>query len=110
MKLIRIGKNVRELHLDNGMRALISYSTPVAMINSDGAYFETEFRWSNSTQIHIRKWWKSLNYPDKYTLAQYELDYLLEGTELHDDIGEWKQCDSQKYPIRDFNRKYKNKG
>lgn len=102
MKLIRISANVRELLLDDGLRVLLSYSTPVAVIMPDGSTFVTDKRWSVSTTKHVSKWcgW---NHPK---IAQEELNKLLDDTGLEGHIGLWKVLRSHTYTIREFNQKH----
>ena len=55
MKVIPIGSNMTELTLENGIRVLFSYSTPVACELKDG-FYKTNKKWSQTTSRHINKW------------------------------------------------------
>lgn len=111
MKLKRISVNTRELIIsdDKGWmrRVLISYSTPVAFMLRDGLYGETEKKWSSSTSRQIQKWRASLDYPECQTFSQEFINNLLKGTELYEEIGNWKYTNNQTYLVADFNKRYK---
>ena len=55
MKFIQIASNMTELTLENGIRVLFSYSTPVAC-ESVGKRYRTDKKWSQTTSRHINAW------------------------------------------------------
>jgi hypothetical protein len=55
MKVKQIASNMTELTLDNGIRVLFSYSTPVACELNSG-YYKTAKKWSKTTSRHINLW------------------------------------------------------
>ena len=74
MKLIPIGPNSAELHLNNGTVVLFSYQTPVAALIK-GQYFRTTKKWSVTTSKHINKWIDGAKYLE---MEQSKLDGLVE--------------------------------
>ena len=55
VKLTPIQSNMTELTLDNGIRVLFSYQTPVDCELKNG-YYKTAKKWSNTTTRHVNKW------------------------------------------------------
>lgn len=74
MNLTPIKANMTELDLDNGIKVLFSYKTPVAYtINSpEGrSFYHTEKKWSRTTTRHIRTW---LPIEDSMALPQEKIE------------------------------------
>lgn len=55
MKLKQLGANQTELHMDNGVRVLFSYQTPVAAIKGEKGFY-TARKWSRTTTRHVKQW------------------------------------------------------
>ena len=53
MKVKSMGRNVTELHLSDSSIILVSYTTPVAIIDSDCNPIKTNKFWSVTTSRHI---------------------------------------------------------
>lgn len=61
MKIIQLARNMTELQLNNGIKVLFSYETPVAYsyITERGKEtYKTNFYYSKTTSKHINKWEK----------------------------------------------------
>jgi hypothetical protein len=59
MKIKPIASNMTELTVPNAV-VLFSYETPVAC-ESNGTYYRTEYKWSQTTTRHINKWLDGVN-------------------------------------------------
>lgn len=55
MKVQSIGSNQIEVQCDNGVRVLVSYSTPVAYYHK-GLYYKSDCSWSRTTSKHVNNW------------------------------------------------------
>jgi len=80
MKLSPIQSNMTELSLADGTQVLFSYQTPVACI-TDGEFFSTAHKWSNTTTRHVNKWREKNNFPSRMTTSKPQLffDNLVKG-------------------------------
>lgn len=56
MNLKRIRPNMTEIRTSGGDMLLVSYETPVALLDKDGHFYVTEKRWSPTTTRHVRTW------------------------------------------------------
>jgi len=72
MKLNPIGSNMTEIIRKDGTKVLFSYKTPVACI-TDGEFFFTSHKWSNTTTRHVNKWRDSNGYPSLMTTSKPQL-------------------------------------
>ncbi len=80
MKLKPIQSNMTELTLNDGIQVLFSYQTPVACI-TDGEFFFTTHKWSNTTTRHINKWRDANGFPPQMTTHKNQIffDNLTQG-------------------------------
>ena len=66
MNLNTIQNNMAQLTLKDGTQVLFSYQTPVASW-TDGQFYKTDKKWSNTTTRHINKWAHcAVNKPQEY--------------------------------------------
>jgi hypothetical protein len=56
MKMTPIGSNKNELSLNNGIKILYSYRTPVAAFIPGDGYWKTSTGYSATTTKHINSW------------------------------------------------------
>ena len=72
--------NMTEIVLNNNVKVLFSYKTPVAYIDdqSNRLHYKTSHYWSKTTTSHINKWFSlnGLNKDDAISINQSGLDNL----------------------------------
>ena len=76
MKVRNIGSNQSEIEHYNGVRVLISYSTPVAAFVPGTGYVKTDESFSPTTSRHINRWTDGRG----TKVAQSEIVALASGT------------------------------
>ena len=83
MKIQNIGSNKTEVTKNNGDTFLVSYSTVVAALLTDGTgWVRTDRKYSVTTTKHINQWLKHHNAGRVTTIAQADLEARLEGGAL----------------------------
>ena len=76
MKVKSIGRNVTELHLNNGSLVLISYETPVAAIGQDYKPIKTSKFWSVTTSRHINQFFNRHFVYDQKKIQEETQEYF----------------------------------
>ncbi len=79
MKLNPIGSNQNEVEKPDGTTILYSYSTPVAVIDHEGAAFRTDRFYSRTTLKHINDFFRPIMGAAVRTVTQETIDAFVKG-------------------------------